>query len=142
MAQKAQKVREVMTPSPMALRSSEPLTEAARMMRDHGVGSVLVVDDGEFRGLVTDRDIVVRAVADDQDPASTPISEVYSSDLTVVGPDDDADMVVMRMREKAIRRVPVLDDGVAIGIVSIGDMAIQRDQKSALADISAQPPNT
>jgi CBS domain-containing protein len=135
-------VREVMTPSPMALRSSEPLTEAARMMRDHGVGSVLVVDDGEFRGLVTDRDIVVRAVADDQDPASTPISEVYSSDLTVVGPDDDADMVVMRMREKAIRRVPVLDDGVAIGIVSIGDMAIQRDQKSALADISAQPPNT
>jgi CBS domain-containing protein len=138
----AQKVREVMTPSPMSLRSSEPLTEAAKIMRDHGVGSVLVVDDGEFRGLITDRDIVVRAVADDQDPASTPISEACSSDLTVVGPDDDADLVVLRMREKAIRRIPVLDDGVAIGIVSIGDMAIQRDEKSALADISAQRPNT
>jgi CBS domain-containing protein len=138
----AQKVREVMTPSPVSLRSSEPLTEAARAMRDHGIGSILVVDDGEFQGLITDRDIVVRAVADEQDPASTPISEVCSSDLTVVGPDDDADMAVMRMREKAIRRIPVLDDGVAIGIVSIGDMAIQRDQKSALADISAQPPNT
>lgn len=138
----AQKVREVMTPSPMSLRSSEPLTEAAKMMRDHGVGSVLVVDDGELQGLVTDRDIVVRAVADDQDPASTPISEVCSSDLIVVGPDDDADMAVIRMRERAVRRIPVVDDGVAIGIVSIGDMAIQRDEKSALADISAHRPNT
>lgn len=138
----AQKVREVMTPSPMSLRSSEPLTEAAKVMRDHGVGSVLIVDDGELQGLVTDRDIVVRAVADDQDPASTPISEVVSSDLIVVGPDDDADMAVIRMRERAVRRIPVVDDGVAIGIVSIGDMAIQRDEKSALADISAQRPNT
>jgi CBS domain-containing protein len=139
----AQKVREVMTPSPMSLRSSEPLTEAAKMMRDHGVGSILVVDDGELQGLVTDRDIVVRAVADEQDPASTPIGEVCSSeDLMVVGPDDDADMAVMQMREKAVRRIPVVDDGVAIGIISIGDMAIQRDEKSALADISAQPPNT
>jgi signal-transduction protein with cAMP-binding, CBS, and nucleotidyltransferase domain len=138
----AQKVREVMTPSPMSLRSSEPLTEAARIMRDHGVGSVLVIDDGELQGLVTDRDIVVRAVADDQDPASTPISEVCSSDLIIVGPDDDADMAVIRMRERAVRRIPVVDDGIAIGIVSIGDMAIQRDEKSALADISAQRPNT
>jgi len=112
------------------------------MMRDHGVGSILVVDDGELQGLVTDRDIVVRAVADDQDPASTPISEVVSSDLIVVGPDDDADMAVIRMRERAVRRIPVVDEGVAIGIVSIGDMAIQRDDKSALADISAQRPNT
>jgi CBS domain-containing protein len=138
----AQKVREVMTPSPVSLRSSEPLTEAARAMRDHGIGSVLVMDDGELRGLVTDRDIVVRAVADEQDPASTPLSEVCSSDLTVAAPDEDADMVVARMRKMAVRRIPVLDDGVAIGIVSIGDMAIQRDEKSALADISAQRPNT
>lgn len=138
----AQKVREIMTPSPVSLRSSEPLTEAARAMRDHGIGSILVVDDGELQGLVTDRDIVVRAVADEQDPASTPLSEVCSSDLIAVGPDDDADMAVIRMREKAVRRIPVMDDGVPIGIVSIGDMAIQRDEKSALADISAQRPNT
>jgi CBS domain-containing protein len=138
----AQKVREVMTPSPVSLRSSEPLTEAAKAMRDHGVGSILVVDDGQLQGLVTDRDIVVRAVADDQDPASTPLAEVCSSDLIVVAPDDDADMAVIRMRERAVRRIPVVDDGVAIGIVSIGDMAIQRDEKSALADISAQRPNT
>jgi CBS domain-containing protein len=138
----AQKVREVMTPAPVSLRSDEPLTEAARAMRDHGIGSVLVVDNGEFQGLVTDRDIVVRALADDQDPASTPISEVCSSDLISVGPDDDADTAVIRMRERAVRRIPVVDDGIAIGIISIGDMAIQRDGKSALADISAHRPNT
>jgi CBS domain-containing protein len=139
----AQKVREVMTPSPVSLRSNEPLTEAARAMRDHGIGSILVVDDGQLQGLVTDRDIVVRAVASDQDPTSTPIAEVCSGeDLIVVGPDDDADMAVIRMRERAVRRIPVVDDGVAIGIISIGDMAIQRDEKSALADISAQRPNT
>jgi CBS domain-containing protein len=138
----AQKVREVMTPSPVSLRSSEPLTEAAKAMRDHGIGSVLIIDDGELQGMVTDRDIVVRGIAQNQDPASTPVSEVCSPDLMVVGPDDDADMAVIRMREKAVRRIPVVDDGVAIGIVSIGDMAIQRDEKSALADISAQRPNT
>jgi CBS domain-containing protein len=138
----AQKVREVMTPSPVSLRSSEPLTEAAKAMRDHGIGSVLIIDDGELQGMVTDRDIVVRGIAQNQDPASTPVSEVCSPDLMVVGPDDDADMAVTRMREKAVRRIPVVDDGVAIGIVSIGDMAIQRDERSALADISAQRPNT
>jgi signal-transduction protein with cAMP-binding, CBS, and nucleotidyltransferase domain len=138
----AQKVREVMTPSPVSLRSSEPLTEAARAMRDHGIGSVLIVDDGELQGMVTDRDIVVRAIAENQDPTSTTVSEVCSADLMIVGPDDDADMAVVRMREKAVRRIPVVDDGVAIGIISIGDMAIQRDENSALADISAQRPNT
>jgi CBS domain-containing protein len=138
----AQKVREVMTPSPVSLRPNEPLTAAAMAMREHGVGSVPVTDDGELMGLVTDRDIVVRAIAENMDPASTPVGEVCSPDMIVVGPDDDATMVVMRMRERAVRRIPVVDDGAVIGIVSIGDMAIERDEKSALADISAQRPNT
>jgi CBS domain-containing protein len=137
----AQKVREVMTPSPVSLRPNEPLTVAAMAMREHGVGSVPVTDDGELMGLVTDRDIVVRAIAENMDPASTPVGEVCSADMIVVGPDDDATMVVMRMRERAVRRIPVVDEGAVIGIVSIGDMAIDRDEKSALADISAQRPN-
>ena len=74
----AQKVREIMTSAPVALRPSQPLTEAGRAMRDQGVGSVLVVDNGQLKGLVTDRDIVVRAVADGRDPGKTTIAEVCS----------------------------------------------------------------
>jgi CBS domain-containing protein len=131
-----------MTPAPVAVQSAQPVTEAAKVMRDHGVGAVLVVDDGQLKGLLTDRDIVVRAVADIRDPATTLVSEICSPDLVTVAPEDDADTVVRRMRERAVRRVPVVEDGHLVGVLSIGDMALERDERSALADISAQPPNT
>lgn len=138
----AQKVSEVMTSAPVALRSGQPVTEAAKAMREHGIGNVLVVDDGRLKGLLTDRDIVVRAVADERDPASTTVGDICSGDLVTVSPDDDAGAAVRRMRERAVRRVPVVADGRAVGVLSIGDMAIERDERSALADLSAQPPNT
>jgi CBS domain-containing protein len=138
----AQKVSELMTSAPVSLRSGQPLTEAAKAMREQGIGSVLVVDDGQLKGLVTDRDIVVRAVADGRDPGQTPLADVCSPDLVTVAPNDDADTVVQRMRERRVRRVPVVDGGRPVGVVSIGDMAIERDERSALADISAETPNT
>jgi CBS domain-containing protein len=138
----AQKVREVMTTAPAALRPSQPLTEAGKVMREQGVGSVLVIDNGQLKGLVTDRDIVVRAVADGRDPGTTTIAEVCSPDLVTAAPDDDADTAVQRMREHGVRRVPVVEDGRPVGILSLADMAIERDERSALADISAQAPNT
>ncbi|MFY9776231.1 MAG: CBS domain-containing protein [Trebonia sp.] len=138
----AQKVREIMTSAPVALRPSQPLTEAGRAMRDQGVGSVLVVDNGQLKGLVTDRDIVVRAVADGRDPGKTTIAEVCSPDLVTAAPDDDADTAVRRMREHGVRRVPVVQDGRPVGVLSLGDLAIERDERSALADISAEAPNT
>lgn len=138
----AQKVREIMTRAPVALRSSQPVTEAAKVMREHGIGTVLIVDDGQLKGLVTDRDIVVRAIAEVRDPAVTLVGEICSPDPITVAPDDDADTVVQRMRERAVRRVPVVEDGHPVGVLSIGDMALERDERSALADISAQPPNT
>jgi CBS domain-containing protein len=138
----AQKVSEIMTPAPVALRSSQPVTEAAKVMRDHGIGTVLIVDDGQLRGLVTDRDIVVRAVADTRDLATTVVGEICSPDLVTVAPEDDADTVVQLMRERAVRRVPVVEDGHPVGVLSIGDMALERDERSALADISTQPPGT
>ena len=137
----AQKVSQIMTPAPVALRSAQPVADAAKVMRDHGIGNVLVVDDGQLKGLVTDRDIVVRAVADTRDPATTPVGEICSPDPVTVAPSDDAETVVRHMRERAIRRVPVVEDGHPVGILSIGDMALERDERSALADISAQPPN-
>ena len=138
----AQKVRELMTAAPVALRPNEPVAAAARAMREQGVGAVLVVDNGQLKGLVTDRDIVVRAVADSRDPGSTTIAEVCSPELVTAAPDDDADTAVRRMREHAVRRIPVVEDGHAVGVLSIGDMAIERDEGSALADISAEAPNS
>jgi CBS domain-containing protein len=138
----AQKVREIMTRAPVTLRSNQSVAEAAKVMRERGIGNVLVVDDGHLKGLVTDRDIVVRAVADTRDPATTPVSEICSADLVTVTPDDDADIAVQLMWERAVRRVPVVEDGHLVGVLSIGDRAVQRDEQPALADISAQPPNS
>jgi CBS domain-containing protein len=138
----AQKVREVMTSAPQALRPDQPLTEAAKTMREQGIGSVLVLDEGTLKGLVTDRDIVVRGIAENKDPDSTPIAEVCSADLVTVTPEDDTDTVVQRMREAAVRRIPVVEKGRPVGMVSIGDLAIERDERSVLADISAARPNT
>lgn len=137
-----QKVSELMTPAPVSLRSGQSAAEAAEAMRDHGIGDVLVVDDGQLTGLITDRDIVVRAIADGRDPGQTAVADVCSAELITAGPNDDADIVVQRMRERGVRRIPVVDDGHPVGVLSIGDLAIERDERSVLADISAKPPNT
>lgn len=138
----AQKVRELMTPAPVSLNSGQPLTEAAKAMREHGIGAVLVVDDGELKGLVTDRDIVVRAIADGRDPGQATVADVCSADLVTATPDDDADTAVQRMRERGVRRIAVVQGERAVGMLSLGDMAIERDERSALADISAKTTNT
>ncbi|REE98717.1 CBS domain-containing protein [Thermomonospora umbrina] len=138
----AQKVSEVMTPVPVAVEPQASLVEAAEQMRQHGIGDVLVTEGESLRGLVTDRDIVVRAVAAGLDMSTTTVSEVCSAELITVAPADDADAAVRLMREHAIRRVPVVDGDRPVGVVSIGDMAIQRDTRSVLSDISAQPPTT
>jgi CBS domain-containing protein len=138
----AQKIREVMTSAPQALRPDQSLIEAAKTMREQGIGSVLVLADGTLKGLVTDRDIVVRGIAENKDPGSTPIAEVCSADLVTVTPEDETDTVVQRMREAAVRRIPVVEDGRPVGMVSIGDLAIERDERSVLADISVARPNT
>lgn len=135
-------VREVMTPDPARLPGSATVREAAVAMRETDVGDVLVVDDGNgVRGIVTDRDIVTRVVAVGLNPDEALLADVLSGDLVTVAADDDVEEVVRRMRAAAVRRVPVLDGGQPVGIVSIGDLAIERDPDSALADISAAPPN-
>ncbi|GAA1284648.1 oxidoreductase [Planotetraspora silvatica] len=137
-----QKVRDVMTPGPVMLAREATVAQAAKLMRDQGIGDVLVIEDGErLCGVVTDRDIVVRAVAETRDVTVTPIGALCSSDVATVTPDQDADEVVRLMRQKAVRRVPVVENGHPVGIVTIGDMAVDRDPSSALSDISAAPPN-
>lgn len=132
-----QKVRDLMTGPPVAVRPDQSIAHAAQSMRTHDVGDLVVIADKTLRGLITDRDIVVRAVAEGREPHTTPVGDVCSEDLVTVGPDDDADAAVRTMRDYSVRRVPVVADGRCVGVLSLGAMAIERDERSALADISA-----
>ena len=137
-----QKVREVMTPMPSTIQASEPAAEASRRMRELDVGSLVVVDEGgSVVGVLTDRDIVVRALAEGRDPNTTTVRDISSQELATLSPDDSVDQAVQLMRDKAVRRLPVLEGGRPVGIVSIGDLALERDRRSVLADISEEPPN-
>ncbi len=134
-----QQVKEVMTTRPITLDRDASLVEAARVMRDRGIGDVIVVEGDDAEGIVTDRDIVIRAVAEGADPNTTRLGQVVSGDLTSVAPDDPVERAIELMREKAVRRLPVLEGGKPVGVVSLGDLAIQQDADSVLADISDEP---
>ncbi|MCG6494249.1 CBS domain-containing protein [Kitasatospora sp. A2-31] len=136
-----QTIKDVMTESPIALAQDTSVHDAARRIRDADIGDVLVMDDGRLCGMVTDRDLVVRALADGRDPAQTTVGEICSNEVISVGPDDDIGRAVDLMRRHALRRLPVVDDGRPVGVVSLGDLAVDRDPSSALADISAAEPN-
>jgi CBS domain-containing protein len=110
-------------------------------MRDANIGDVIVLQDDQICGILTDRDIVVRAVAEGREPATTKVADICSQELTTVSPTDEVEEAVRLMREKAIRRLPVVEGGKPVGIVSIGDLAVERDPHSALGRISAAPPN-
>lgn len=137
-----QTIREVMTTDPVSLPRSASLVEAAKCMKDRNIGDVIVTDDGRACGIVTDRDIVVRAVAQNRPMDQTNLGDICSKALVTVMPTDLTDTAVQLMREQALRRLIVMEGGDAVGIVSIGDLAVDLDRDSVLADISAAPPNT
>jgi CBS domain-containing protein len=137
----AQQVKELMTERPVTLAKDASLAEAAKLMRDRDIGDVIVVEGDAAAGIVTDRDIVIRGIAEGADPNTTRLGQVVSGELNAVAPDDPVERAIKVMRDKAIRRVPVLDGGKPVGVLSIGDLAIERDERSVLADISEEPPN-
>jgi CBS domain-containing protein len=132
-------VREVMTPNPICLPRDATVVEAAREMKMNDIGDVIVQDDGKICGIVTDRDIAVRAVAEGD--IQRKLGDICSDQLISVGPNDSIEHAVEQMREHAIRRLPVVEGNKAIGIVSLGDLAIERDKSSALGEISRAPAN-
>jgi CBS domain-containing protein len=135
-------IEDIMTTELIAVRPRTTLQDAAAFMRDQGIGDVLVVgDDGRLEGIVTDRDVAIRGVAEGLDPATTAVTEVCTrEDLIVLAPDDAVEDALRLVRQGAVRRLPVVADGRPVGIVSLGDLALQRDRGSVLADISAEPP--
>jgi CBS domain-containing protein len=134
-------VRDVMMTNPLSVDAGASIRQAAEVMRDNDIGDVLVVGDGSLRGIVTDRDIVVRALADGRQPDATPVGDVCSPKLTVVDAQADVDEAADLMGRHAIRRLPVVENDEVVGIVSLGDLARRSDPESALGDISAAPAN-
>ncbi|MEU4659853.1 CBS domain-containing protein [Streptomyces sp. NPDC023723] len=137
-----QYVRDIMTGDPVTVAPQTSVTAVARIMRDQDLGAVLVTDGDDLRGLVTDRDLVIRSLADGGDPERTTVAGACSDDLVTVRPDEELDQAVRLMREHAVRRIPVVDAGHPVGIVALGDLAMERDPESALGDISVARPNT
>ena len=131
-----QHVRDLMTTQLVTFAPDTPVRQAAQAMREKDIGDVLVVDGGQVRGIVTDRDIVVRALADRDDLTDCHLSDVCSDQLVTATPDEDVDVAVTRMRESAVRRIPVVENGRPVGVLSLGDAAIDKDSRSGLADIS------
>ena len=134
------RVRDVMTPGPIGVDYYQSIGEAARAMRDWGVGAVLVVRDESLCGLITDRDLVIRAVAEAR-AADEPVGPLSSGNLVGVSADADVDEAARLMREHAVRRLPVIEDGQVAGMVSMGDLALRDDPASALAELSLATAN-
>ena len=116
-------VRDAMTSDVVTATPSQSLTEAAVLMKEKDIGSVPVVDDGRVIGVLTDRDIVIRAVADGTDPHSVQVGDVTSRDLVSVRPDDDLDEVLKLMALHQVRRLPVVDEGRLVGVIAQADVA-------------------
>lgn len=132
------KVRDVMSPDPVGVHYEQTIREAAGVMRDAGVGAVLVVKDDALIGVVTDRDLVVRALAGGDGP-DTPVGPLCSGRLIGVAANQDTRDAERLMREHAIRRLPVVDDGQIVGMISLGDLALADDEESPLAAVTRAP---
>ena len=137
----ARTVEEIMTRDPRTVSASDTIVDAARVMNESDIGDVVVVDNGGVQGIVTDRDIVVRAIAEGRDPQSTTVGDVCTSGVEAIEPTASVDDALRKMREGDIRRLPVVEDGRPVGIVSLGDLAVEREPDSTLADISAASPD-
>jgi CBS domain-containing protein len=120
-----EQVRNVMTQNPTSCNPSASVVDAAKVMASEDVGSVPVVKDGRLAGVVTDRDIVVRVLAEGRDPNSTTVGEIASSDLETVSPDDDLNTALRKMASSKVRRLPVVDGDELVGIVAQADVARQ-----------------
>lgn len=137
-----QSVAEVMTRDPSTVLESAPVTDAARVMRDQNIGDVIVIrGDGSVCGIVTDRDLALRVVAEGLDPDSVKVEDICDHRVISIASGEPAAKAIKLMRDSAIRRLPVIDNDELVGILTLGDLAMNRDPDSALADISEAPPN-
>jgi CBS domain-containing protein len=131
-------IEDVMSGPVITVDVEQSVQLAARMMRESETGDVVVMEAGRPVGIVTDRDLAVRVIADDL-PTQTPVGEICSVDLVTVAPDDDIQWAAQQMRRNAIRRLPVCVDDRVVGFISLGDLSAHVDAAETLSDISAAP---
>jgi CBS domain-containing protein len=136
-------VSEVMTATPQTLPLDATVTRAAVLMAENEIGDVIVTERGsqEVAGIVTDRDIAIRAVGAGLDPDEITVEDIFSRDLVAVAPTTSLQEALTMMRTLLVRRLPVVEGGIAIGVVSLGDLSQTTDAGSTLANISAGPPD-
>jgi CBS domain-containing protein len=128
------KCREIMTSNVKTATRGQSLRDVAAMMRDGDMGSIPVVEDGKLVGIVTDRDIVVRSIAEGKD-ASTQVGEAMTTEIFSVKPDDFVFEAIRLMGDKQVRRIPVVDDlGALAGIISIADVALEMEDEREIAE--------
>jgi CBS domain-containing protein len=122
-------IRDLMTLNPTACEPSTTVVDAAKKMAQEDVGPIPVVEGDRLVGLVTDRDIVLRVVAEGRDPSSTTIGEIATSSLETVSPDEDLDSALQKMASAQVRRLPVVEDGRLVGLVAQADIAREGDDR-------------
>ena len=139
----ATKVREVMTNNPRCVTPETPVAEAARLMKSEDVGSLPILEGEKVTGIVTDRDIVLQAVAEGKNPSGMPVREVASRELVKINAEEDLSSALQLMASQQVRRLPVVDDdGRLIGILAQADIAREakdKDSGQMLHDISQMP---
>jgi CBS domain-containing protein len=123
-------VRDAMTQSPRAMSTSDPVVDAARMMREDHVGSLPVVDNGQLVGMITDRDIAIRVVAEGAEVETTQVGSVYTPEPVTIAPDADLDEALRLMARHQIRRLPVVEGSVLVGILTQADIAREEKDKT------------
>jgi len=122
-------VKDAMTADVKVARPSQSLSDAASLMKEEDVGSVPVVDGERLVGVLTDRDIVVRGIADGSDPRSVQVGDIASRDIVTVRPDDDLDEALRLMGQHQVRRLPVVDEGQLVGVLAQADVAHEAKDK-------------
>jgi CBS domain-containing protein len=134
-------VRDVMTRDPITMDVNTVVSAVARQMRDAVISDVIVTEGGQVRGIVTERDILVRAVAENADPRAITAADVLTRDLVTVAPDDDIKAAEGLMRVNAIKHLPVCDGDRLVGIVALGDIAVEEQPESLFAELAVEDPN-
>lgn len=134
------KVKDVMTKSVAYVDPATSVQQAAQLMEKHNVGSIPVCDKGSVVGIITDRDIVLRNIAQGTDPKSTEVSKIMTAGVITATPDMEMNEVTRMMEQQQVRRIPVVQDNKLVGIVALGDMAVDKrfdtEASQALSEIS------
>jgi CBS domain-containing protein len=136
----AKTVRDAMTDDPRSIGAAESVVKAARLMRDEHIGSLPVTEDERLVGMITDRDITTRVVAEGAAPETTSVEDVYSRDLISVEPNEDLEEALQLMARHQVRRLPVVENGRLVGVVAQADIALKDNKRTGeLVEAISEP---